>query len=446
MSDLNEPSRVVGKKKKWIIPVIIGGGLLLLAGVAALVVVIVSSGAPKHALKKQLGLGEKYLTDLDYENAILAYEGAILIDPKNTDAYLGLGEAYLKLAEEKQSEDDYDAAMTLLDTGISKLQEGLDNTGDEEIKKKLDEIEDKKAENEEKRKRKLEEIAEGEEKKKAEEEKKKAEEERKQEYQTYDQVESGVLADIAKALSENHTKSAFDYMFSDAYSDLISDMKNSQVESQIVNTPYGPIGVYHIESGSYAEVGNYYIYCGDFKDRMKDGFGKWLEADIVPPQEWQTSPHQSRSYYECNFAEDMPNGEAVKYSFDNEEDDEMHIDRRGNVVNGLWDGRVMIMNGTWSATEDGSVGTFEGGELENWYMFSNGYFTNYDIIESTQEEQVWDDYLQTYVMEDVDGFLLQDKDDPNVNDFYKNRDALEKYLNTPKGILGYYYFDDSVWR
>ena len=40
-----------------------------------------SFAVPKAGLKKHLNLGDKYLTDMDYENAILAYKDAIEIDP-----------------------------------------------------------------------------------------------------------------------------------------------------------------------------------------------------------------------------------------------------------------------------------------------------------------------------------------------------------------------------
>ena len=70
----------VKKKKSWIIPVIIGGVLLFLTLIASVVLITVFA-VPKAGLKKHLNLGDKYLTDMDYENAILAYKDAIEIDP-----------------------------------------------------------------------------------------------------------------------------------------------------------------------------------------------------------------------------------------------------------------------------------------------------------------------------------------------------------------------------
>ena len=55
-------------------------------------------------------LGVRYLSEGKYEEAILAFEAAIKIDPKNADAYRKLAEAYEKTGDE-------DAALRTLETG-----------------------------------------------------------------------------------------------------------------------------------------------------------------------------------------------------------------------------------------------------------------------------------------------------------------------------------------
>ena len=67
----------------------------------------------------QYDLGVRYLSEGNYEEAILAFEAAIKIDPKNADAYRKLAEAYEKTGDE-------DAALRTLETGA-------EATGDREL-------------------------------------------------------------------------------------------------------------------------------------------------------------------------------------------------------------------------------------------------------------------------------------------------------------------------
>lgn len=67
----------------------------------------------------QYALGVRYLSEGNYEEAILAFEAAIKIDPKNADAYRKLAEAYEKTGDE-------DAALRTLETGA-------EATGDREL-------------------------------------------------------------------------------------------------------------------------------------------------------------------------------------------------------------------------------------------------------------------------------------------------------------------------
>ncbi|WP_031547542.1 tetratricopeptide repeat protein [Oribacterium sp. FC2011] len=75
-----------------------------------IVLTLCSCASKAQQIEKQLTLGNKYLIDLDYEQAILAFNKVIEIDPKITDAYNGLGEAYYKQA---QAQTDYTAADPL---------------------------------------------------------------------------------------------------------------------------------------------------------------------------------------------------------------------------------------------------------------------------------------------------------------------------------------------
>ena len=83
--------------------------------------------------QEQYDLGQQYLLDGDYEQAIVAFSAAIEIDPNVADAYLGRAEAYLGGDIETASTEnlnlalaDYDAAIELDET----LTEAFVSRGD----------------------------------------------------------------------------------------------------------------------------------------------------------------------------------------------------------------------------------------------------------------------------------------------------------------------------
>lgn len=116
--------------------------------------------------QEQYDLGQKYLLEEDYEAAIVAFTEAIEIDPNQPDAYIGRGNAYifsgeteehltLALADYQQATDldptlveaylgiadvyirqgDYDAALEILNKGLS------ETNGNDMIAAKIEEME-----------------------------------------------------------------------------------------------------------------------------------------------------------------------------------------------------------------------------------------------------------------------------------------------------------------
>lgn len=107
---------IVQKNKKRIIPVVISMLVVLVVVVALLILFTISSSGKGDKLQEQLELGEKYLNELDYEQAIVAYETAIEIDPKCVEAYLGLIDAYVAMEE-------YDKALEYVNIGYEETQD-----------------------------------------------------------------------------------------------------------------------------------------------------------------------------------------------------------------------------------------------------------------------------------------------------------------------------------
>ena len=90
----NESANITKKKSKLpIILAVIGVIVVIfLALCAAAFAFIFLHGASDRKLKNQLSLGEKYVSELDYDNAILAYEKAIELEetPQNPDTGTGV--------------------------------------------------------------------------------------------------------------------------------------------------------------------------------------------------------------------------------------------------------------------------------------------------------------------------------------------------------------------
>ncbi|MDF2539772.1 MAG: hypothetical protein K0S76_2793 [Herbinix sp.] len=100
------------KSTKVIITAVI---LLLLIG-AVITGILVSSTGKTGSVEKKLELGEKYLSELKYEDAIIAFQEVVEIEPKNVDAYLGIATAYVAL-------DQPEEAVKWLEQGIETIEE-----------------------------------------------------------------------------------------------------------------------------------------------------------------------------------------------------------------------------------------------------------------------------------------------------------------------------------
>jgi tetratricopeptide (TPR) repeat protein len=70
----------------------------------------------KMTASELLDLGEKYLLDMDYEQAVVYFNRLIEIEPRNQRGYTGLAEAYLAL-------DEVDDAIDILREGFDELSD-----------------------------------------------------------------------------------------------------------------------------------------------------------------------------------------------------------------------------------------------------------------------------------------------------------------------------------
>lgn len=123
--------------KRKILSIIVGVEAVLLVVFIALFIMYFNSDTVKA--KKQLELAQRYLLEEDYEQAIAAFEQVIEIEPKLTEAYLGLAEAYIESGDTEKA--------------LEVLQKGYKITDAEELQEQIEICEeilsDKKAEQEE---------------------------------------------------------------------------------------------------------------------------------------------------------------------------------------------------------------------------------------------------------------------------------------------------------
>lgn len=107
------------KKDKELIAVIILSALAVLLAVILAFLLLRRGRKPSATIEEKLRLGQKYLTELDYDNAITAYAEVIEIDDRNTEAYAGLGDAYAGQEDWPAAVENYDKAiMTAADKAL----------------------------------------------------------------------------------------------------------------------------------------------------------------------------------------------------------------------------------------------------------------------------------------------------------------------------------------
>ena len=105
------------ERKKTVAVIVI---LSLLVIFSAVFIKLLRQKRMESQYMEQLELGNRYLTEQNYEEAVMAFSRVIEIDPKQAEGYLKLAEAYSGFGQ-------YDKAATV-------LKQGFEMTEDEQIK------------------------------------------------------------------------------------------------------------------------------------------------------------------------------------------------------------------------------------------------------------------------------------------------------------------------
>jgi tetratricopeptide (TPR) repeat protein len=96
--------------------------IYIVCGLVAVLVIggiIINSTTNANSPARLLSLGEKYLSELDYEQALVQFLKIIEIEPMNERAYLDAAESYIGLGQ--------------TDEAIAILEQGIEATGSEEM-------------------------------------------------------------------------------------------------------------------------------------------------------------------------------------------------------------------------------------------------------------------------------------------------------------------------
>lgn len=123
-NSLNEMSAFNGaiNRKKLLIII----ACVIVTAIIALIIGISIYDLPDNRLHRQLDLGQRYLEEMNYEQAVVEFDKAIEIDPMSIEAYMGKAEAYIGLGD--------------LQSALETLQTGYDLIYEEKLKDKLDEV------------------------------------------------------------------------------------------------------------------------------------------------------------------------------------------------------------------------------------------------------------------------------------------------------------------
>ena len=107
---------VVGRKKCK--PIVLWGIILAVLVVSSIIItfILLTKGSKGSTYDEKVNLGHKYILELDYENAKIAFEDAIKKDSEKKDAYINLAEVYVK-------QGYFDKALVILEEARKNIKD-----------------------------------------------------------------------------------------------------------------------------------------------------------------------------------------------------------------------------------------------------------------------------------------------------------------------------------
>ena len=267
--------------------------IVLAIFVASMLVSCAQAERPLSAAEL-LNLGERYLLELNFEQALVQFSRLIEIEPMNPRGYTGAAEAYIGLGR--------------ADDAVAVLRLGYERTGDSSIQQMLDAIS-------------LAEVID------------EAATEPEIDYEeqvglTDEQLERflteaiPLLNELANLVFAGNDEAIFGMIESGELRQIFSTFPD-EVFPLFADINHGRIGIYQ---GDGRWRSGYFVYIGEYFDDSREGFGTWLLLSNAP------------SISEGEWRNDMPNGHFnVRSRMFYNETGTIHTSS-GNIVDGLWHG------------------------------------------------------------------------------------------------------------
>lgn len=116
--------------------------VLLVMVIAVVAMMFVSNAKRKGAVADDLDHAEKYIDDLEYDEAIATLKDVLRIDPKNEDAYLLIADAYCGKAAVYEADGKFGKAYDCYEDALEILEDSHEYIESDAIDERIEEIED----------------------------------------------------------------------------------------------------------------------------------------------------------------------------------------------------------------------------------------------------------------------------------------------------------------
>ena len=129
LTSQNKVSLKSSKKSslRKIIIVIISIILFIALGIT---IILLATGNTDVKISSYLAAGQKYLLEMNYEQAIVEFDKIIAIDPNNAEAYLGKAEALFALGKDDEALDTLNKGYSLTKDEAIAEELGLNDNND----------------------------------------------------------------------------------------------------------------------------------------------------------------------------------------------------------------------------------------------------------------------------------------------------------------------------